>query len=172
MFSLWAALLAIGLGSGVLGALLGLGGGLFLVPGLTLLCGLPLRTAVGASLLGVIATSAGVACAARPGRAGDLGLAMRLELATTAGAIVGSLLAGITPVSLLCAVFAVVVVAIAVFTVIESRLAAAPCLDGALVVRNWPAGLSASALAGALSGLAGVGGADRHVRRFPHVHTS
>lgn len=158
MYMLWVALLAIGFGSGVLGALLGLGGGLFLVPALTLLCGLPLRTAVGSSLLGVIATSAGVACVATRGRPADLELAMRLELATTAGAIFGSLLAGIMPVRLLYAVFAVVVVATAAFTVIKARVAASPPVDGPLAVQHWPAGLSVSALAGALSGLTGVGG--------------
>ena len=85
MVSLLAGFAGLGLLAGFLGALLGMGGGLFIVPALTALCEIPLRTAVGASLLGVIATSVGVACTARPGRAADLSLAMPLELATTIG---------------------------------------------------------------------------------------
>ena len=61
------ALLATGLVAGILGALLGLGGGIFLVPALTLIFGLPIRTTVGTSLVAVIATSAGVAAVAPAG---------------------------------------------------------------------------------------------------------
>ncbi len=61
MLLFWLGLFAVGLAAGSLGALLGLGGGIFLVPALTLLFDLPVRTAVGVSLVGVIATSAGVA---------------------------------------------------------------------------------------------------------------
>jgi uncharacterized membrane protein YfcA len=75
-------LLATGLAAGILGALLGLGGGIFLVPALTLLFDLPIRTTVGTSLVAVIATSAGVAAVAPPGRGADVGLALRLEVAT------------------------------------------------------------------------------------------
>ena len=61
---IFLALLATGLLAGILGALLGLGGGIFLVPALTILFDLPIRVAVGTSLVGVIATSAGVAAVA------------------------------------------------------------------------------------------------------------
>ena len=67
-----------GIVAGILGALLGLGGGIFLVPALTLLFHLPMRVAVGTSLMGVIATSAGVAAVVRRGRGADVGLALRL----------------------------------------------------------------------------------------------
>lgn len=53
---LFLALFATGITAGVLGALLGLGGGIFLVPALSLLFHLPIRAAVGTSLVGVIAT--------------------------------------------------------------------------------------------------------------------
>ncbi len=82
MLLFWLGLFAVGLAAGSLGALLGLGGGIFLVPALTLLFDLPVRTAVGVSLIGVIATSAGVASVSRPGRGADVGLALRLEIAT------------------------------------------------------------------------------------------
>ena len=86
----WLGLFAVGLGAGTLGALLGLGGGIFLVPALTLIFDLPVRTAVAVSLIGVIATSAGVASMSRPGRGADIGLALRLEIATTAGTLIGA----------------------------------------------------------------------------------
>lgn len=156
--SLLAAFAALGLAAGCLGAILGLGGGLFIVPAITALFGLPLRTAVGASLLGIIATSVGVACTARPGRAADISLAMRLELATTIGAIAGSLLAGVVPPRLLYGVFALVVLATAAYTAFKSRIISATDPDGPRTIEHWPAGLAASAVAGTLSGLTGVGG--------------
>ena len=86
------ALLATGVVAGILGALLGLGGGIFLVPALTLFFHLPIHAAVGTSLVGVIATSAGVAAIAPRGRGADVPLALRLEVLTAAGAIGGGLL--------------------------------------------------------------------------------
>lgn len=155
---LLAGFAGLGLAAGFMGALLGMGGGLFIVPALTGLCGLPLRTAVGASLLGVIATSVGVACTARPGRAANLSLAMPLELATTIGAVAGSLLAGVIPARLLYALFAVVVLTTAVYTAVRNRLLSSAAASGPQPIDHWPAGLAASALAGLLSGLTGVGG--------------
>jgi len=95
--AMWLTVLALagtGLVAGMFGAMLGLGGGIFLVPALTLLFGLPMRVAVGASLIGVIATSAAVASVSRPGRSADVNLALRLEIASTFGALLGGLLAG------------------------------------------------------------------------------
>ena len=94
----WLALFAIGLGAGTLGALLGLGGGIVLVPALTLLFDLPVRTAVGVSLIGVIATSAGVASVSKPGRGADISLALRLETASATGALLGGLASAAGPV--------------------------------------------------------------------------
>ena len=153
-----AGFAGLGLVAGFVGAVLGLGGGLFIVPALTALFGLPLRTAVGASLLGIIATSVGVACTARPGRSADLSLAMRLELATTIGAIAGSLVAGIIPPPLLYGLFAIVVLATAAYTAFKSRIISAAHPDGPSTIDCWPAGLAASAVAGTLSGMTGVGG--------------
>jgi len=156
--SLVAAFAALGLAAGFLGAVLGLGGGLFIVPAITALFGLPLRTAVGASLLGIIATSVGVSCTSRPGRAADLSLAMRLELATTIGAIVGSLVAGVMSPRLLYGGFALVVLATAAYTALKGRLMSSADPDGPHTIDHWPAGLAASAVAGTLSGMTGVGG--------------
>jgi uncharacterized membrane protein YfcA len=156
-------LLGIGLLAGVLGALLGLGGGIFLVPLLTLFFHLPIRVAVGTSLVGVIATSAGVAAFAPRGRGGDVGLALRLEMATTAGAIVGGLLAGAFSSRVLHVLFAAIVFASAAYTLYKGRKGQDKSVQEPLFredyqPRNWPAGLSASGLAGMVSGLLGVGG--------------
>jgi uncharacterized protein len=85
----------VSLGAGLLGSLLGLGGGLILVPVLTLLLGVDIRYAVGASIVSVIATSSGAAVAYVRERLTNLRVAMFLELATTAGALTGALLAGV-----------------------------------------------------------------------------
>jgi uncharacterized protein len=85
----------VSLGAGLMGALLGLGGGLILVPVLTLVLGVDIRYAVGASIVSVIATSSGAAAAYVRERLTNLRVAMFLELATTAGALTGASLAGL-----------------------------------------------------------------------------
>ena len=88
-------LFLVSLGSGALGALLGLGGGLILVPVLTLALGVDIRYAVGASIVSVIATSSGAAAAYVRERLANLRVAMFLELATVCGALTGAFLAGV-----------------------------------------------------------------------------
>lgn len=80
--------------AGVLGALLGLGGGIIIIPGLTLLVGLPIRYAIGASIVSVIATSSGAAAAYVRGGLSNLRIGIALEVATTVGALSGAFLAG------------------------------------------------------------------------------
>lgn len=81
--------------AGTLGSLLGLGGGMIVVPALTLLLGIDIRLAIGASIISVIATSSGAAAAYVRDRLANLRVAMFLELGTTAGAITGAYVAGI-----------------------------------------------------------------------------
>jgi uncharacterized membrane protein YfcA len=85
----------ISFAAGLLGALLGLGGGLIVVPALTLLLHVDIRLAIGASIISVIATSSGAAAAYVRDRMANLRLAMFLEIGTTSGAITGAWLAGI-----------------------------------------------------------------------------
>ena len=155
-------LLIAGALAGVLGALLGLGGGVFLVPALTLFFDMPMRVAVGVSLVGVIATSAGVAAVARPGRGADVSLALRLEMLTAAGAMLGGWLAGRVSPKTLYILFAVVSLATALYLFYRSRQQAQSKLGETLFthdysLRHWPAGLAASSVAGMLSGLLGMG---------------
>ena len=94
-FNFVAIVLLVSMGAGLLGSLLGLGGGLILIPVLTLVLKVDIRYAVGASIVSVIATSRGAAAAyVRDGLA-NLRVAMFLELATVAGAVTGAMLAGL-----------------------------------------------------------------------------
>jgi len=157
------ALLVTGVLAGTLGALLGLGGGTFLVPALTLLFHFPIRTTVATSLVGVIATSAGVAAVAPRGRGADVALALRLEVATTAGAIAGSLIAGWTNPQVLTLLFALVVFVTAAYLLYKALRPSGKevtelLFSSAYHLKNWPIGLAGSSLAGMVSGLLGIGG--------------
>lgn len=99
-------LFASGAGAGLLGALLGLGGGILIVPVLTLAFGEPISRAIGTSLVAVVATSAGTAAHnVRTGRA-DVRLGITLELGTVVGAAAGGLLAGLLADRVLAGLFA------------------------------------------------------------------
>jgi len=89
------SLLGISVVAGFIGSLLGLGGGIVVVPVLTLLYGIDIRYAIGASIVSVIATSSGAAAAYVRERVTNLRVAMLLELGTVSGAITGAFLAGI-----------------------------------------------------------------------------
>lgn len=89
------AVAAMSFVAGIFGSLLGLGGGLIVVPALTLLLGVDIRLAIGASIISVIATSSGAAAAYVRDRLANLRLAMFLEVGTTAGAITGAWIAGL-----------------------------------------------------------------------------
>ena len=100
---------AFSLVAGFLGALLGLGGGLIIVPVLTLLLGVDIRLAIGASIVSVIATSSGAAAAYVRDRLANIRVAMFLELGTAAGAITGAVLAGIIKPRFLFILFGLIV---------------------------------------------------------------
>ena len=85
--------------AGFLGALTGLGGGVVLTPALTLLFGVDIRYAIGATLVSVIATSSGAASAYLKEGYSNIRIGMFLEIATTFGAITGAYLASIVPTS-------------------------------------------------------------------------
>jgi uncharacterized membrane protein YfcA len=83
------AILAISWVAGCLGAILGLGGGVVLIPALTLGFGVNIRYAVGASIISVVATSSGAAASYVRDRVTNIRLAIFLEVATTVGAVCG-----------------------------------------------------------------------------------
>jgi hypothetical protein len=104
-FVVW--LLAASFSASALGGMLGMAGGIFLVPMLALFAHLDIRTAIGASIVSVIACSCGSAAPFLRGRLTNIRLAIVLETATTLGALSGVLLSGIIPVSYLFFMFAV-----------------------------------------------------------------
>ena len=91
-FTLLAAVVSVA--AGFLGSILGLGGGIIVIPALTLWFHIDIRYAIGASIVSVIATSSGAAASYVRERMTNLRVAMVLELATTTGALSGAYLAG------------------------------------------------------------------------------
>ena len=94
--------------AGFVGALVGLGGGVFIVPILTLVFHVSFTAAIGASIVSVIATSSGAAAAYVKDRMTNLRVGMFLEVATTTGAICGALLSTLLDPTILFIVFGVV----------------------------------------------------------------
>lgn len=153
------ALVALGLVAGSFGALVGLGGGVILVPVLSLM-GLPIHTAVGAGLVCVIATSTAAAGVYVERGWADVRLGSLLELGTTLGAISGALVVTLLPDRVLQGAFGVFLLyAAAVLwrrppTAAEEITEAPPDYR----VRNYPLGVGVSYVAGSVSGLLGIGG--------------
>ena len=102
--------------AGWLGALTGLGGGIIIVPMLTLLFGVDIRYAIGASLISVIATSSGAATAFLRDGYVNVRLGMFLQVATTAGALVGAYVASMISPNWISVVFGVLLL----FTAVQS----------------------------------------------------
>jgi hypothetical protein len=105
-FSVW--LFAVSVAASTLGGMLGMASGIFIVPLLTIFGHVEIHTAIGASLVSVIACSCGGAAPFLKNRLTNIRLAIVLETATTTGALTGVLLAGIVPVSYLYLLFAVI----------------------------------------------------------------
>lgn len=119
-------MLAGGVAAGAFGSILGLGGGLLIVPLLTLAFGLPLREAVGVSLVCVIVTSSASAGVYLQRRQANLRLGMVLELFTAAGAIVGGAIAFLIDERLLAGLFALLLVYVAATMLVGIRRPARP----------------------------------------------
>src|SRR5262249_45143503 len=151
-------LVAVGAIAGLVGSLLGIGGGVLLVPALVLWFRVPVEHAVPASLLCVVASSCGAAASYVEQSLSDLRLALVLELATVSGAIMGGLVSGlISPavIAMVFGLFALFVAAQLAFSEVPT-VAFAPAREYA--PRNYPLGVGGSFVAGGLSALLGVGG--------------
>jgi uncharacterized protein len=162
--------------AGCLGALTGLGGGVVVTPALTLLLGVDIRYAIGASLVSVIATSSGAAAAFVREGYSNIRIGMFLEIATTLGALLGAFLATRTPTAILSVVFGLVLLH-AAWQSSRKRPADAKTLQPDLIARrlrlngSYPSpdgpreyqvshvktGFSLMFGAGTLSGLLGIG---------------
>ncbi len=172
-----SSLFLVSILAGALGALGGVGGGLIIVPVLTLAYGVDVRVAAGASIVAVIATSSGAAAAyVRDGLA-NLRIGMFLELATTTGAVVGALAAGLLAQSTLLIILGLVLlgsVAAQLRRLDEAPGAPTPAAPGRLRLtgtfrsvrlqrdvrygtRRVPFGFLLMWVAGVMSGLLGIG---------------
>lgn len=162
--------------AGFLGSLTGLGGGVIIVPLLTLAFGVDIRYAIGASLVSVIATSSGAAAAYVKEGYTNIRIGMFLEMATTIGALVGAALVARVPTKIIAVIFGIVLIYSAYLSnrlphdavnhkppdPLATRLrmnSSYPTPEGprAYHVQGVPAGLSLMFLAGTLSGLLGIG---------------
>jgi hypothetical protein len=164
------------LAAGLLGALSGLGGGVVIVPLLTIAFHVDIHYAIGASLVSVIATSSGAAAAYVREGFSNIRVGMFLEIATTLGALVGAWLTTKAPTQAIGIIFGLVLLYSAyaslkaqheVITDKPDALALRLKLKGTLplgdgseqsyVAQRVPAGFGLMWMAGVLSGLLGIG---------------
>lgn len=173
----------IALVAGAFGSVLGIGGGLFIIPSLTLFLAVKLKTAIAASIVAVIATSLGGGNVYVRRHVADVRLGLLLALATAPGAVVGALLATYVSARVLAGIFALFLAASAYRMFVSARRPAPATADeqipepppgklrfsssyletstGEVVeyrVVKAPAGVLASVAAGLVSGMLGVGG--------------
>jgi uncharacterized membrane protein YfcA len=163
-------------GAGLLGSLTGLGGGVVIIPLLTLGFGVDIKYAVGASLISVIATSSGAAASYVRKGISNIRIGMFLEIATTIGAISGAYIAGKVSSQVVAVTFGIVLIISAFISgrrkedfvndIKESKTAAFLKMNGKYKfkhedveykVANVPGGFGVMYIAGALSGLLGIG---------------
>ena len=158
-------LLVLGFFAGLLGALTGIGGGVLLTPILALHFGIPIRQAIGTSLVAVITTSAASSSVHLQRHTTDIRLGMTLELATSLGAAVMAYLVGYFNRNVLEGLFAGFLLYSSITILsrrgkVKDEDVPLPS-DGSIPPyepKRYPLGLSASLVAGALSGLLGIGG--------------
>lgn len=173
----FTALVALGsFAAGLLGALTGLGGGVVIVPLLTLVFGVDIHYAIGAALVSVIATSSGAAAAYVREGYSNIRVGMFLEVATTVGAFIGAALVLYLHVSVISILFGAVLLYSAYASLSEQghpsasvapdRIASWLRMDSAYPtpngpesyhVRGVPLGFALMFVAGVLSGLLGIG---------------
>lgn len=161
--------------AGLLGALTGLGGGVVIIPLLTIVLGIDIHYAIGASLVSVIATSSGAAAAYVKEGITNIRVGMFLEIATTIGAITGAVLATYVPANFIAILFGLILIFSVVMTlrgiqenistegsVLAGRLkmhGSFPGVEGPVNygIRNVAGGFGMMTFAGIISGLLGIG---------------
>ncbi len=188
MLTILGGLLLLALVAGFVGAISGLGGGVFIVPALLIGAHVPMQVAVGASLISVVATSAGASVAFVRDGWTNLRVAMVLECATVTGAVTGAYLAGVIPSRILELLFALMMLQSAYFTIRKhgsgiveksDRLAGWLGLGGEMPadsgesgkygVINVPGGAALMVVAGLMSGLLGIGSGALKVMAMDYI---
>ncbi|EJL70067.1 MULTISPECIES: sulfite exporter TauE/SafE family protein [Chryseobacterium] len=162
--------------AGLLGSLTGLGGGVIIIPLLTLGFGVPMHYAIGASLISVIGTSSGAAVAFVKEGFTNMRVGMFLEIATTSGAIMGALVSGMLNPNTIGIIFASILLLTVILNLKGKPDHQEPLIKGSLedklklygtfpdkgVLKNYSArntvpGFFMMMFAGAMSGLLGIG---------------
>ncbi len=162
--------------AGLLGSLTGLGGGVIIIPLLTLGFGVPMHFAIGASLISVIGTSSGAAVAFVKEGFTNMRIGMFLEIATTIGAIVGALVSGMLNPNTIGIIFASILLLTVILNLKGKPDHQEPLIKGSLeeklklygtfpdkgVIKSYSArntvpGFFMMIFAGAMSGLLGIG---------------
>ena len=190
-FMLW--LFAVSVAASALGGMLGMAGGIFIVPILTMFGHIEIHTAIGASIVSVIACSCGGAAPFLENRLTNVRLAIVLETATTMGALTGVLLVGIVPSPYLYFLFAVILFLSAQQMLARRRdpvLTSVPEVTGhwtaalqlnssypdralgrevSYRVHRVPLGMMLMYAAGVISALLGIGSGVLKTRRFARV---
>src|ERR1700733_3859599 len=173
--------------AGLLGALTGLGGGVVIVPCLSLIFHVDLRYAVGASLISVIATSSGAAVSYVREGFSNVRIGMFLEVATTVGALVGANLAAHVSNQAIAIIFGLTLLYSA-WSSFHHRQRERPRKQNALaeklemtgdypaasgreayIAQNVPVGFGIMFIAGTLSGLLGIGSGAVKVLAMDHA---
>jgi uncharacterized protein len=156
-------LFAVALGTSMLGGVLGMASGIFIVPILTMFGRIDMHTAVGASLVSVIACSCASAAPFLKGLT-NIRLAILLETATTSGALCGVFLAGLIPTRYLFLLFALILLLSA-----QQMLARRKDRDESASVQRLPLGMTLMYGAGLISALLGIGSG---VLKIPAMDTA
>ncbi len=162
--------------AGLVGSLTGLGGGIIIIPLLTLGFGVPMHYAIGASLISVIGTSSGAAAAFVKEGFTNVRIGMFLEIATTAGAIGGALISGLLDANAIGIIFAAILILTVLLNLRDKPDHQESLIAGSLedklqlhgtfpdngvikkyAARNTVSGFLMMSVAGVMSGLLGIG---------------
>lgn len=162
--------------AGLVGSLTGLGGGVIIIPMLTLVFGVDIHYAIGASLISVIATSSGAAAAYVKEGISNIRIGMFLEIATTLGAVGGAILAVYAPTHIIAVIFGFVLIFSAALSLKKKNEILVQTSAGKLAnllkmnssyptakgeikyaAHNIPGGFIMMVIAGIISGLLGIG---------------
>jgi uncharacterized membrane protein YfcA len=157
-------LFAVALGTSMLGGVLGMASGIFIVPILTMFGRMDIHTAIGASLVSVIACSCASAAPFLKERLTNIRLAILLETATASGALCGVFLAGLIPTEYLLLLFASLLLLSA-----QQMLARRKDREDASSIRRLPLGMTLMYGAGLISALLGIGSG---VLKIPAMDTA
>lgn len=154
-------LAVVGFAAGTLGSLVGLGGGILIIPVLTVYLGVPIREAIGTSLMAVIATSTATSSVNVERGVTDIRLGMTLELATTLGAAGAAIIAGYVHRQTLAMLFTAFLLYTGLSLIRrawQGRAQKAQATIPPYDIHRYPHGLGTAFFAGGLSGLLGIGG--------------